>query len=123
MRTLDIIRAGELRSRVTFKIQPSEGDTTGFVEVLNMATDLDTWETRGEGIPCKIEMLRGIEVSEGDKDTSKLYKILTMRYDSGCIPEETDAVLCNGKKYGIIAVGEPLEGHRRQMKVQLREVK
>ena len=123
MRVIDTTRAGELRNRATFKIQPTEGDTTGYVEVLNSATDLTTWATRGESIPCKITMERGLEASEGDRDVSKLYKTLTMRYDSACIPEETDAVICNEKRYGIISVGEPEDGRRRQIKVQLREVK
>ena len=102
MRTLDTIRAGELRSRVTFKIRPGENvqDSAGGPAIANSDTNFDTWETRAT-VWGKIEMNRGTELREGNRDVSELYETLSIRYDSASFPDVTDAVLCDGRVYEI----------------------
>src|SRR3954468_23324704 len=91
----NVIRAGELRSFVTFYIRPSEDtqDSTGHVDQLNSATDLTTWDTRAADVPAHIEANRGLEEVEGRKDIALLYETLTIRYDPDMIPVVTDAVV------------------------------
>lgn len=120
----NIIRAGELRSFVTFYTRPAETDqdTTGFVQQLNSATDLSTWVVRASDVPAKIEATRGNETIEGKRDISTLFEEITIRYDPDIVPDTTDAIVSDeGKRYEILATFDPVK-RREMLTIPVREV-
>lgn len=123
MRETDTIRAGEMRSRVTFKIKPTDGDSTGYVDTLTSSTtltDLEAWETRAT-VACKRSFDRGLEAREDRQDIALTYETLYIRYNATMIPLVTDAAICDGKIYEIIAVRE-INGRNKKVNLTIRAV-
>lgn len=110
--------------RVTFKTPPPDLDTVGNSETVTSQTTLEklqAWGTRAT-VPCKREYLRGIEAREERQDIALNYAELYIRYNPNAMPETTDAAICDGKIYGIIAVGK-IGSRNKLVKVSVREVR
>lgn len=123
MRATNTIRAGQMRSSVTFKKRPPDGDTTGYVATLTSATtleELEGWETRYK---TRGEFLydRGLEGRESRQDISLAYATLYIRFNAASFPEVTDACICDGVIYGV-AAAKDIDGHRKKVAVTLKQV-
>lgn len=124
MRETDTIRAGEMRSRVTFKIKPTDGDTTGYVDTLTSSTtlaDLEAWETRAT-VSCKRSFDRGLEAHEDRQDISISYETLYIRYNPAMLPLVTDAAICDGKIYEIFSPPREINGRNKKVSISIRAV-
>jgi len=128
MATLETIRAGELRDLITFYIRPDETtqDSTGHVDQFNSTTDLSTWSIRATNVPGKLEAIRGQEPSEGDarvpnRDISEEFVLLSIRYNIGTIPEHTDVVVCEERRFDIQSI-KRIGNRKRKLNIILREV-
>jgi len=129
MATLETVRAGQLRDRVTFYIRPDETtqDSTGHVDQFNKATDLSTWGIRATNVPGNLDAIRGQEPSEGNMsrlpniDISEEFLLLSIRYDIGIIPDHTDVVVCNDRRFDIQSI-KHIGNRKRKINIVLREV-
>lgn len=118
----EVIRAGQYRDFVTFKIRPDTQDTSGHVEQFSNSSDLETWETRTEVYGLLESMTdRGREFSEGRRDVSEEFMVLSIRYDEDTYPQHTDAVMCEGRQFDIVAI-HPVGNRKRKVSLTLREV-
>ena len=90
---------GEMRQRITVKVESATQDSAGqpVVTLTNWLIDE----------PAKWEPVAGTETARGRQVEAGIAAVFTVHYRDGYTPEMV--VLCNGQFYGIVGV-HPVDG-------------